>query len=576
GGSGEEISRNNAQNADGTLTDLTRHAKDADTIVGDNGDIIRIVGINSIDVNLGTTTVPVVTANGSPAYLGFNYDNYGATKTLIVHGVRLLDYTAGGPDYNPTLFSETPVAGMRNEFGIYAVKDIGGHDEVHGETGDDIIYLGGGNDIAYGDAENDDTIGGWGADWISGGTGADGILGDDGRIFTSRNSLSADKYLADGKTLNPNYTARLGEPLYGVALIAKPSDTDLKNINGDALNEIIYTPGNVQISVINPSGMLKKEVDLTPWNLDAGETQGAYLNPSTVVPQYANDVIFGGLGSDWLHGGSGDDAISGAEALSVSYTQTYSDTTNVLTGVARSDWTRPYNSGDMLRFNVDDPTGWHRDRSRRSGEFALYDEYDPLRKLELILTSGITGEIGTAYKDQNELGGFVTTGEWFLNFNAYYGPDAGATGEGVFRASGITPDGVPYSATFDDGADRLFGDLGNDWIVGGTGRDTSYGGFGNDLINDDDYLNTETDERNNKDAIDSPYDNQGPDTQPYYEDRAYGGAGRDVLIGNTGGDRLIDWVGEFNTFLVPFSPYGTASVSRTLQPQLSEFLYALT
>jgi len=52
-----------------------------------------------------------------------------------------------------------------------------------------------------------------------------------------------------------------------VAPIAKPSDTDLKNINGDALNEIIYTPGNVQISVINPSGMLKKEVDLTPWNL---------------------------------------------------------------------------------------------------------------------------------------------------------------------------------------------------------------------------------------------------------------------------------------------------------------------
>jgi len=135
---------------------------------------------------------------------------------------------------------------------------------------------------------------------------------------------------------------------------------------------------------------------------------------------------------------------------------------------------------------------------------------------------------------------------------------------------------VPYSATFDDGADRLFGDLGNDWIVGGTGRDTSYGGFGNDLINDDDYLNTETDERNNKDLINSPYDNQAPDTQPYFEDRAYGGAGRDVLIGNTGGDRLIDWVGEFNTFLVPFATFGTASVSRTLQPQLSEFLYALS
>jgi hypothetical protein len=49
-----------------------------------------------------------------------------------------------------------------------------------------------------------------------------------------------------------------------------------------------------------------------------------------------------------------------------------------------------------------------------------------------------------------------------------------------------------------------------------------------------------------------------------------------VLIGNTGGDRLIDWVGEFNSYLVPFAPFGMATVSRTLQPQLAEFLYALS
>ncbi|MEO5697196.1 MAG: hypothetical protein ABIQ60_08690, partial [Burkholderiaceae bacterium] len=66
------------------------------------------------------------------------------------------------------------------------------------------------------------------------------------------------------------------------------------------------------------------------------------------------------------------------------------------------------------------------------------------------------------------------------------------------------------------------------------------------------------------------------DTQPSYEDRAFGGAGRDILIANTGGDRLIDWVGEFNSYLVPFAPFGMATVSRTLQPQLAEFLYALS
>jgi hypothetical protein len=56
----------------------------------------------------------------------------------------------------------------------------------------------------------------------------------------------------------------------------------------------------------------------------------------------------------------------------------------------------------------------------------------------------------------------------------------------------------------------------------------------------------------------------------------YGGAGLDILIGNTGGDRLIDWVGEFNTYLVPFAPFGIATVSRQNNPQLPEFLYALS
>jgi hypothetical protein len=71
--------------------------------------------------------------------------------------------------------------------------------------------------------------------------------------------------------------------------------------------------------------------------------------------------------------------------------------------------------------------------------------------------------------------------------------------------------------------------------------------------------------------------NDQPDgPQSSYEDMAYGGAGRDVLIGNTGGDRLIDWVGEFNSYLVPFAPFGMATVSRTLQPQLADYLYEIS
>jgi hypothetical protein len=114
-----------------------------------------------------------------------------------------------------------------------------------------------------------------------------------------------------------------------------------------------------------------------------------------------------------------------------------------------------------------------------------------------------------------------------------------------------------------DGNDVLFGDYGNDWITGGTGKDTLWGGWGNDLLNADDTLLT------------NGGLNDVPDTDTSYEDRVVGGAGLDVLIGNTGGDRLIDWVGEFNSFLVPFAPFGLGTVSRQVQPGLFDFLYAL-
>ena len=108
---------------------------DADAIVGDNGDIVRVVG----------------TGHGDSGYAAYGHDDSG--RRIVVRAVTLLDAGAGA-------------------------------DEVHGESGDDVVYGGGGNDRLFGDAENDDLIGGLGHDWISGGTGQDGILGDEGRIRT--------------------------------------------------------------------------------------------------------------------------------------------------------------------------------------------------------------------------------------------------------------------------------------------------------------------------------------------------------------------------------------------------------
>ena len=83
----------------------------------------------------------------------------------------------------------------------------------------------------------------------------------------------------------------------------------------------------------------------------------------------------------------------------------------------------------------------------------------------------------------------------------------------------------------------------------------SWGGFGDDLANADDDLTT------------NGGLNDRPDTHPSYEDRVVGGAGLDVLIANTGGDRLIDWQGYFNTFIVPFWDDAMPTVSRWYVPE---------
>ena len=488
GGSGTRVGRNDESVP---TTAPERHARDADVIVGDNANIHRVVGVSHVDVQA---------ANPSARYVTFNYDNYGSLK-IVVRGVTLLDYTPGGPAFRPDLFGSGPPSTWTSVCGI----DIGGADEIHGETGDDAAYGGCGNDVFFGDGDDDDLIGGWGDDWFSGGTGQDGVLGDDGRIFTSRNASA------------------YGEPLSGVAAIP-----------AGELSLRIDTPGDVQVATVNVANALKKTFDLTPYNL---RPNALGADDPLFDANAADDVVYGGLGDDFLHGASGDDAVSGAEALAESYIQRF-DTGGNPVGLVRSDWSRPWNPGDVLLFGTDDDA-WHSNQhvADRLGEFYLYDEYDPRRTI-------LFNADGTVWKT-----GAPPSYGYLLSWAENEGP--------------VVTD-VTWGSANSDGDDVIFGDLGNDWSVGGTGKDTIWGGWGNDLSNADDILSTNGNL------------NDVPDTHPSWEDRVFGGAGLDVLIGNTGGDRLIDWVGEFNSYIVPFAPFGIATVSRQRPPQLDEFLYRLS
>ena len=471
GGAGLRTAINDAGDLPGSFDAV----RDADQIMGDNATIYRVV----------------VVAGTSTTHAKYAYDNYATgVETIRVRTVEWLDYTAGGPEYDP----------------VSQALDQGAGDYIHGEAGNDFINGMAGSDILFGDAHDDDITGGYGHDWISGGTGQDGVLGDDGIIRTSRNGSA--------------------EPLFGIG----------SEYNGGATGTTITTPGTIQLAVINKTGDLKKSVDLIPISVDPDwapiDDEFGYGNANGDEP-YADDVIYGGLGSDWLHGGSGDDGISGAEALAYFYNRAH----NATPSAAKSDvgagneGDSSINPGNLLRYNSTDAPGDAGASRERAGEFALYDEYFPLERLRVDNADGASGNRLAPGLTVNNAGVY----DFFLNF-----------------------------AAVDDGNDAIFGDTGNDWLVGGTGRDNMYAGWGNDLLNADDDHST------------AGGLNNAPDTNATYEDRAYGGAGRDVLIANTGGDRLMDWVGEWNSYLVPFAPFGMATVSRTLQPQLPEFLYALS
>ena len=361
--------------------------------------------------------------------------------------------------------------------------------------------IGGGDEI-HGEAGDDAIHGQMGGDVLFGDGQDDVLIGGWGHDWIS-GGTGNDGILGDDGRLFVSRNSSSGVTAAGTAC----------SVGGGCFAEPLYgvlattqadisTPGKVQTATINVTGKLKYTALLHPFYLDPAQQDEHFR------PLFADDILYGGLGDDSIHAGSGDDAISGAEALARAYIWFDPLAT---TPAARSDFDAPYNPGNLLRFN----------QGARADEFPLYDEFAPMTKI--VLAGGI---------------------QFLLNF------DVNA--------------GKLVTGKRSDGEDLLFGDLGNDWIVGGSGRDTFYSGWGADLVNADDDQDT------------NGGLNNSPDTHTSYEDRAYGGAGRDVLIGNTGGDRLIDWAGEFNTYVVPFAPFGLGTVSRQLQPGLAEFLYLLS
>jgi Ca2+-binding RTX toxin-like protein len=234
------------------------HGRDADVILGDNGNIYRIVGA------------------------AFAYDA-GYDQRIAVRAVELLDYA------------------------------IGGADEIHGESGDDAIYGMRGDDVLFGEAGDDDLIGGHGNDWISGGTGQDGILGDDGRIFTSRNGTAEPLYgiaATTPETLS-SPSGSLQPQIHVDGELKKSAQLAPPGADGDG-NDVLY--GGLGSDWLHGGGGddAMSGAEALPALYAAPVHTG---DPSVLLAfdgeADGDDRLFGGLGNDWLVGGAGSDHLYG-------------------------------------------------------------------------------------------------------------------------------------------------------------------------------------------------------------------------------------------------------------------------
>ncbi len=429
GGSGADVGYGDCTNATADslvtgnecITSLDGYAHDANVIVANNGDVVRLVGAGSGYAAAGGLTSPL-------GYLEYNYDVYGyptATERIIARAVTLLDNTPGGPD----LAGEVPggancgttvtcgplVTGAKSVNGHY---DIGGTpipagwdgngqaagtlqagSEIHAESGNAFIYGGPADDTIFGGAQDDTIILGYGDNWVSGGRGNQCIIGGGGRCLISRNGYS--------------------EPLNGVN----------SAIPANQLNELITTPGNAQSAVINVAGALNFNALLYPYVWDPA----TYLSPgisngnptystnckeNAVCPTYetvyGHNIIYGGWGNGVIQAGPGDSALSGAEAPTLSYADNFdmyggktptldrqNQATYMSTGVAsenvldyvlntvpiETDFFHPVNPGNAAGYMpYSDPPNGNQGRGYNIGKSLYFNAEDPRRQILLFPT----------------------------------------------------------------------------------------------------------------------------------------------------------------------------------------------
>ena len=595
GGSGDDDligGHNVAGGTDGS--DTIAAGSGNDVVVGDNGLVLRTGSTltNLVRVLVGNRLYLLDPATGT-FYTGASIT--GASQLnptgVITRAITLFDHsTTADP---ATYGNDTVTAGDGNDVVFGQLGD----DELRGGNGEDYLEGNGGNDLMYGGLGQDDLIGG-SSDLFGLTTpamrpdGSDTIYGGDGTAAT-RNHTGSGSHAADADTIigdNGRIVKIIGSD---GAFLSFTYDQGTVKVIPRVVVMLDYSPTGgsgshwlVGTDHANPTLVVGDNTNIGGADFLHGEAGDDVVHGMTgddaLFGDGGDDDLYGDEGEDWISGGTGIDGIVGDDGL-------------VLTSRHGSTEGLNYRDVATQQQTIRGNGPHHVAVINRTGELTKAVDLEPFHVgYNDVMYGGLGndflhgGEGDDAISGGEALAGYYVLDPlaflagYYLDDNPLQFGGAGDPEEFLHYdeddprslvrvcANASTTDCVDFLLTNIpaelDGDDAIFGDGGNDWIAGGSGADNLYGGWGHDILDADD--NKYTNDGANTDT-DAP---QGEDS---FADLAFGGAGRDVLIGNTGADRLIDWVGEFNSYIVPFRPFGASTIWRSASPGTVDFLYAL-
>jgi Ca2+-binding RTX toxin-like protein len=488
---------------------------------GDEGtdSLTSISTLQFADQNISTDSivippVPDLTLYGTEA--ADNLEGYTADDTLFGYGA---DDTLSGKQGSDTLYGGA------------------GNDTLLGDAGADVLFGDEGNDSLNGGSDNDTLFGGAGDDSLAGMLGADSFHGGEGNDWIDgESSGDGDVVLYDGNFADYEITrdylggttvidlnATNGDEgtdyIDGVAVL-RFADQELSIgdleippppglvITGGILSDTLY--GGAGNDTINGKSNYDYLYGLAGDDILIGEWGRDFLDGGE-----GNDTLYGGGDSDRLYGGLGDDTLIGQQGYDKLYGGDGFDTA-VFEGKRSDYWITP-NSGYFSVYYQGSNTQAYGGSNHVEADVELFQFADGSW-----LADVLPGNVPPPVSLKAKSGGSKLSG------NA--GDDKLIGRGGNDKLYGNEGDDVIKS---NGGNDKLYGGEGNDYLNAGSGNDKAYGQDGDDRL----YGGSGNDKLYGQEGDD--YINAGSGN-----DKAYGHAGNDTLIGGGGNDKLYGGEGN--------------------------------